>query len=447
MQQYRSSFTQNRSNLLRPLFTGDVGRKVWITVGLVVIYRILLNIPLPGFTSLENAPTGPDGAAFTLIKFVDMVSGGGLLRTSILGLGLLPFTTAGQIIQLLIPIVPALYRRMQDDPREGRRWVERWQYYLAVPIAAWEAWTFINLSIMNCGELKFVDLTSHLTLLSKITVVAILVVGSFFAVWIASLISEYGIRGQGLSILVLSGILGSLPGQLKELLEKPELTKDIVVYIVIFVGSILAVIYIQSGRRNVPVVYPGRRLATSRPSMATATLPLMVNMAGVEGFIGSQLIIALATVYAPRVACTEIQWLRNLAMGVISIFSESGPLFGPVAFTSVFLFTSFYSDVLFQQQNYGEALKRAGAMIPGLHSGSATQNYLTRINRRINVVGAMLMAILAITPWLSNLMAGTNLPLLDGERIVIMVGVIRDAVMNLEAELKLHGYQDSLLMR
>lgn len=435
----------NKTSKWRSIFTGDIGRKVWVTIFLIIIYRLLMNIPLPGFSPLLNAGQPAEKGAFTLIEFVDMLSGGSLLKTSILGLGILPYLVAQQLMQILIPIIPALQRHIQEDPRGGREFMEKWNYYLVIPVGILEALFFIGIITMNCNDQKFVTQILNLSVTSKLTLVTILVTGSFFSLWIGSLISEFGIRGQGLSLIIFSGIVGRLPGQIAELLTQPNVAKNLAIYIAVLLFSIVMIVYLQQGRRNVPIMYPGRRMGNRISMPVKGTLPLMINMGGTQGFLGSQLLVAVATFYAPLASCSSIPWVNAIALGAMSIFSEKSLSFGPVAFLSVFFFSIFYGSLIFEQQDYGNNLKRAGAAVPGVDRGEPTQRYLGRVNRRISVAGAFILGLIAITPWLLNTLAGTDLSVLDGEKMVIMVGVIRDIFMNLDAQMKLNGYQDSLL--
>lgn len=438
---------QDRPNKLRYIFTGSIGRKVWITISLILLYRLLLNIPLPGFASLSIASKQTGNGAFTLVEFIDMLSGGGLLRTSILGLGLLPYKMAGTLLESLVPLIPALQRRLEEEPRRGRNWLERWKYYLAFPVGIIEAFSFIGLVTMDCNGQKFLNLGVSLDVDLRITIVAILVAGSFFAMWISSLISEFGIPGQGASIIILSGIVGRLPSQIAELLTKPDVAKNITIFVVAFIVSIIAIIYVQSAKRNIPIAFPGRRLGNRMPTFAKSTLPIQVCNGGVEGFVGSQLLVALATFYAPLISCSSVPGLNALAYSIIAIFSEKSLLFGPLVFFSVFIFTLFYSDLIFSQQDYGQSFNQMGAQIPGVARGEPTRKYLSRVNRRVSIIGGLVMGLVAITPWISNLIAGTALSLLDGEKTVIMVGTIRDTIMTIDAEIKLQGYEDSLAIR
>jgi preprotein translocase subunit SecY len=416
-----------------------------------------------------------------MVEFLSMLSGSSLLSVSVLGLGLLPFNLAGVVLALLVPFIPALQRRIQEDPREGRRWFEKWSYYLTAPAAVFESLLFLFLISPNCeGRLFLLEAgNSRMDILFTATTVTLLVAGSFFAIFIAGLISEFGIRGQGNVILIASGIIGQisnefvrllrtqipssatiegsglvpqLPQRIDSYLSLPGTFERLLAYVILFMLCILVVVYLQSGRRNVRIEYPSRSrifYAMQRPAgmsrMPGATLPLMLTI-GTDGLIGSQLFVGLTTFHAPLLTCTGIPWVNTAALWTINIFGDESIWFGPIAFISVVLFTYIYSGLIFERQNYGEHLQRTGAQILGVNRGSATQAYLSRINRRITLASALMLGTLAVAPWIFNMSFGVKLSLLEAEKLLIIVGVIRDVFMNIEVEMKISGYQEKLLI-
>jgi len=186
----------------------DIRRKLLITLGLLVLYRLAANVVAPGvdhatLTAFRNGGTASGG----FLSFLDLLSGGTVSNFSLLSMGVYPYITAQIILQLLIPIIPALQRRMQEDPREGRQWMERWTYYLALPMAALSAIGQINifnsLSVQALGKQILPFGFSGNLLLPSVTVLTAMTAGTMFAIWLGELISEYGIRGQGLSLIIL----------------------------------------------------------------------------------------------------------------------------------------------------------------------------------------------------------------------------------------------------
>jgi preprotein translocase subunit SecY len=198
-------------------------------------------------------------------------------------------------------------------------------------------------------------------------------------------------------------------------------------------------------------MYPGRRVGNRMSMPVKGTLPLMVNMAGMIPLIFAQSLLTFPAVIASFFAASQIQWVANIAQSVTTTFGGQGHLYWIMYFLMVVAFTFFYTDVLFAQQNYGENLKKVGAQIPGVSRGAPTQKYLTRVLRRITLPGAVFLGLVAVLPWLISLIVPfgqqSGLLLVNSAGLLIVVGVTRDTFFNIEAELKLHGYDDSLLIR
>jgi preprotein translocase subunit SecY len=394
------------------------------------------------------------GAGGTLVNLLDLLSGGTVSNFSVLAMGVYPYITAQIILQLLIPIIPALQKRMQEDPREGQKWMEKWTYILAVPMAALQAIGQINLFSSLTGGVPILDNFgfSGAALLPSITVILSMTAGTMFAIWLGELISEYGIRNQGLSLLIFAGIVARVPFNFARLLAD-ERNRWIIlaVLIVVTVGIIFAIVYVQQGRRNVPVMYPGRRVGNRMSMPVKGTLPLMVNMAGMIPLIFAQSLLTFPAIIASFFANSPTAWVASTAATIQNLFGGNSSFYWIMYFLMVVAFTFFYTDILFAQQNYGENLKRVGAQIPGVSRGGPTQKYLTRVLRRITLPGALFLGLVAVMPWLLGLILpiGQNagLLLVSSAGLLIVVGVVRDTFFNIEAELKLHGYDDTLLVR
>jgi len=443
----------------------DIRSKLLFTLGILVLFRLAANVPAPGVNrvALEAFFQGGDAGGF--LGFLNLLSGGTIRNFSVLSMGVYPYITAQIILQLLIPIIPALQKRMQDDQREGRRWMEKWTYYLAVPMAMLSAIgqinTFNALVQQQTGQVVIpFGFTSELWLTS-VTTLLVMTAGTMFAIWLGELISEYGIRGQGLSLVIFAGIVSQIPANFIALWND-ELNRWTLISAMAFiiVATIVAVVYVQQGRRNVPIMYPHKSqvfYAIQRGKsvkMPQPILPLMVNLSGMIPLIFASALLQFPAIVAGFFRNSETEWIKTLATGTQNFFNATGTNswgYWLMYFLMVVAFTYFYTTVLFEQQNYGENLKRSGAQIPGVHSGAATQKYLSRIQSRITLPGALLLGIVAIMPFLLKLVlpsAGNSvgLFLVSSSGLLIVVGVVRDTFMNIEAELKLHGYQEKLLI-
>jgi len=444
----------------------DIRRKLIITFVILAIYRLAANVPAPGvdfeiLAAFRNSASGQGN----FLGFLDLLSGGTVSNFSLLSMGVYPYITAQIILQLLIPIIPALHRRMQEDPREARHWQEKWTYYLAVPMAALSAIGQINifnsLSTQSIGQpiLPFGFLAD--SWLQSTTVLIAMTAGTMFAIWLGELISEYGIRGQGLSLVIFAGIVSQLPGNLASLLADEATRWFMLIFtIVIIVLTVFAIVFVQQGRRNVPVMYPGRRMGNRMSMPVKGTLPLMVNLSGMIPLIFASAILQFPTILSSYFTQSENPAVAEFFVGIQNFFGATGTSnwgYWLLYFFMVVVFTFFYTSVLFDQQNYGDNLKKVGATVPGVHTGAPTQKYLSTVQRRITLVGAVFLGVVAIMPFLLGLLlklfnlsaasSQTGIFLVSSSGLLIVVGVVRDTFQNIDAELKLHGYQDSLLVR
>lgn len=433
----------------------DIRRKLLVTVGILAIYRFAAHVPVPGVNREVIAQImAGGGAAGTLVNLLDLLSGGTVSNFSVLAMGVYPYITAQIILQLLVPIVPALQRRMEEDPREGRKWMEKWTYILAVPMAALNGIGQINLFNTFAGGVPIIDNFGFTggNLIPSLTILMSMTAGTMFAIWLGELISEYGIRNQGLSLIIFAGIVSRVPVNFGRLMADEQNRWLAIGFMIVFTTlTIFAIVFVQQGQRNIPVMYPGRRVGNRMSMPVKGTLPLRVNMAGMIPLIFAQAFLSFPAIFASFFTAVQTDWVANLALNVQNAFSGTGNFYWVTYFLMVVAFSFFYTDVLFAQQNYGENLKRVGAQIPGVSRGPATQKYLTKVLRRITLPGAFFLGIVAILPWLLGLIVpfgqNTGLLLVTSAGLLIVVGVVRDTFFTIEAELKLHGYDDTLLIR
>ena len=433
----------------------DIRRRLLITLALLAIYRFAAHVPVLGvnrevITQMMQGG-GPETNFFNLL---DLLSGGTVSNFSVLAMGVYPYITSHIILQLLVPIIPAMQKRMQEDPREGRKWMEKWTLILAVPMAALQAIGQINLFSQFTGGVPILDGfgLSGGNALSSLAVVASMTAGTMFAIWMGELISEFGIRNQGLSLIIFAGIISRVPITLGTIMADEQTRWIALIFLLIFSTlTIFAIVFVQQGQRNVPVMYPGRRVGSRMSMPVKGTLPLRVNMAGMIPLIFGQSLLTFPAIIASFFAGSSTEWVASLATSIQETFGGDNDIYWVLFFLFVVGFTFFYTDVLFAQQNYGENLKKVGAQIPGVSRGAPTQKYLTKVLRRITLPGALFLGLVAILPWLIGLIvpfgANTGLLLVSSAGLLIVVGVTRDTFFNIEAELKLHGYDDTLLVR
>ena len=434
--------------------SADIRNRLLITLGLLVIYRLAAHVPVPGGDRVALAGLlGQAGGGTTFVNLLDMLSGGTVSNFSVLAMGVSPYITAQIILQLLVPIIPSLQRRMEEDPREGRKWMEKWTYYLAVPMAALNAvgqiQIFQGLAPTGTRILTF-DLGLNL---ASATLILSMTAGTMFAIWLGELISEHGIRNQGLSLVIFAGIVARIPANLASLLaDESSRIPVLAIILLIMALTIFAIIFVQEGRRNVPVMYPGRRVGNRMSMPVKGTLPMMVNMAGMIPLIFASSLLTFPGLIAGFFVQSSNLTIQNIAVWMQNTFGGGNDIYWVLYFVMVVGFTFFYTDVLFAQQNYGENLKRSGAQVPGVTKGAATQKYLTRVLRRITLPGAVFLGVVAVMPALVRFVvpvaqSNAGLLLVNSAGLLIVVGVVRDVYRSIEAELKLRGYDAAVLVR
>ncbi len=435
----------------------DIRRKLLFTLGFLALYRVAANVPVPGvdFTALEAFRSS--GAGGSILGFLDLLSGGTVSQFSLLSMGVYPYITAQIILQLLTPIIPALQKRMEDDPREGQKWMEKWTYILAVPMAMLSAVGQVNIFNSFATQRGLAQIVpfgfSGDLILPSITVLFAMTGGTMFAIWLGELISEYGMRKQGLSLIIFAGIVVSMPSNIIRMMSDEQNRWILLALtLIVLVLTIYAVVFVQEGQRNVPVMYPGRRMGNRMSMPVKGSLPLKVNMAGMIPLIFASAILQFPAIVSSYFVGSGTEWVANFALATQNTFDGTGGTYWFIYFIMVVVFTFFYTDVLFAQQNYGENLKRMGAQIPGVSRGAPTQRYLTKVQRRITLPGALFLGLVAVLPYLMQFIMpissqGSSLMLVSSAGLLIVVGVVRDVFQNIDAELKLHGYQDSILVR
>ena len=428
----------------------DIRNKLLITLLLLAVYRLAANIPVPGVDrALAAQLTQQTGAAGNLIGILDLLSGGAVSHFSILAMGVYPYITAQIILQLLQPVIPSLERMMKEDPREGRKWMEKWTMILTIPMALLSAIGQINIFNSQLGGSILTNWGfTGAQLLPTVTAVISMLAGTMFGIWIGQLISEFGLRNQGLSLIIFAGIVSRLPASFIQMVTTKEPWWVFALVLVLLAAIIFAIVYVTAGRRNVPVMFPGRRIGNRMSMPVRSNLPLMVNMAGMIPIIFAQSFLTFPVILSSFFLAAKSAGVQNVANWFQTAFGSGTWWYPLMLFILVVLFAYFYTDVLFAQQNYGDNLKKQGAQIPGVVRGKPTQDYLTRVQRRITLPGAFFLGFLTIVPSLLGAILPvqqSSLSLLQASGLLIVAGTVREVVNLIETELRMHGYDDHLI--
>ena len=417
--------------LLEAFRTPDLRNKILFTLGMLVVFRFLAHVPLPG---VDQARLQDVLAESQLLNLLDLFSGGGLARLSIVALGVNPYINASIIMTLLNQTIPAL-TALSKEGEYGRNRINQYTRILTVPLALLQG-IGVAVYMQRSGVLPgFGPDDLGLT----IAILASLVAGTLILMWLGELISERGI-GNGISFIIFAGIVGRMPQTVTQTLEVQSNFFALAAITAIAILVIAAIIFIQEGQRRVPVQYAKRVRGTRMYSGGSTFIPLRVNSAGVIPIIFAISILLLPSQIAQYFTTSETEWLKNLSLGIVAAFAN--PIFyNSFYFLLVVVFTFFYTAFTFIPTDVADNIKRYGGFIPGIRPGRPTAEFLQRVVTRITIAGALFLGIVAVMPTLIGDITGVQTLRLGGTSILIVVGVVVETMKQLEAQLLQRSYE------
>ena len=408
----------------------DLRNSILFVLGIFVVFRIAAHIPIPG---IDAQALKDYFASNQLLGIMNILSAGGMENFSIVAMGVGPYITASIILQLLTMIIPKL-EEISKDGEAGRKRINQWTRMLTVPLAALQGYSLI--ALLNRSSAQIFTSLDPVKLISIIITVT---AGTMFLMWLGELISEKHV-GNGISLLIFVGIVTRIPDALKQTIAIFDSTQllTLIVFAVVAVLTIVGVVIITEGQRNVPVSYAKRVRGMKMYGGVNTHLPLRVNMAGVIPIIFAISIILFPTMIAQFFLTAKSEILINIANGVISLFSNN-IFYSSLYFLLVFGFTYFYTEVVFHPDQISENLQKQGGFIPGIRPGASTSEYLTNVISRITWAGAIFLAVVAIVPFFIQKI--TPSMTLSSAGLVIVVGVSLDVMQQLEAQLLMRNYE------
>jgi preprotein translocase subunit SecY len=415
----------------------DLRKKIIFTLLILVVYRLAAHVPIPGVDSEALRLVFQQNQ---LLGLLNLFSGGAMANFSVMALGVYPFITAQIVLQLLQPIIPAL-EALSKEGEAGRQKLNTLTHILTVPLALLQG--FGQASLLAQPSASVGAVLSNFgfragTWLPTLATLFTLAAGTMFAIWLGELIDEEGI-GNGISILIFGGIVADIPQRLAQLwVSNPW---SILVFVVITAITVVGIVVIQEGQRRIPVQYAKRVRGTKVYGGQSTHIPLQVNSAGMIPLIFAVSLIMFPGVVASYFVNAQVAWVRNIAQWVSRAFDANYFFYWLLYFVLVVVFTYFYTDMIFRQQDLPEMLRRQGGFIPGLRPGAHTAEYLSNVLRRITLVGALFLGLVAILPFLVRPLVGTNQMLITSTGLLIVVGVVLDTMKQLEAQLLMRHYE------
>jgi preprotein translocase subunit SecY len=415
----------------------DLRKKIIFTLVILVIYRFASHVPIPG-VNLEALRLVFQQNQ--LLGLLDMFSGGAMSNFSVMAMGVYPYITAQIVLQLLAPIIPAL-SQLNKEGEAGREKMNQYTMLLTIPLAALHGFGQTSLLAGAAGTGTTVISNFGFragTVLPTIATLLTLTAGTLLAIWLGQLIDDQGI-GNGISLIIFGGIISGIPQRLAQMwYTNPVL---IVVFGAITAITVIGIVLVHEGQRRIPVHYAKRVRGNKIYGGQSTHIPLQVNSAGMIPLIFAVSIIMLPGVVASYFVNSNVTFIANVSKAVSTVFDSGGVFYWIFYFLLVVGFTYFYTDVIFQQQDLPETLRRQGGFVPGIRPGARTAEYLHGIVRRITLVGALFLGIIAIMPFLVQLFVGQSEMLLTSTGLLIVVGVVLDTMKQLEAQLLMRHYE------
>ncbi|PIQ77941.1 preprotein translocase subunit SecY [Candidatus Peregrinibacteria bacterium CG11_big_fil_rev_8_21_14_0_20_41_10] len=414
----------------------DLRKKILFTVGVLVFYRILTQISLPG-VNLVNLQKIFEANQF--LSLFSVLTGGSAENFSIILMGLSPYINASIIIQLLTVIVPK-FESLSKEGDQGRRTLNSYTRWLTLPLAFLQSYGMIVL-LNSQSQLPIIEnLGDPMVILPiMLTVTA----GTVLLMWLGELVTEIGI-GNGTSIIILAGIIASLPAQIAQSLalstSNSEQLIPLLIMFLVTLGLTILAILITEGVRKIPITYASRG---AKGQMSN--LPLRINQAGMIPIIFAVSVVAFPTILAQLAQQSTNPTLLAISEFIVSNLSVNSPAYLTIYFVLILAFTFFYVSITFKPEEVAENIQKRGGYVPGIRPGQPTAEFLHKVSNRLNLFGGFFLALIAILPVLiqntfTSLNLGSAPILISGAGLIIITGVTLDLLRQINAQMIMHDY-------
>ena len=438
---------QTRPTLLQSVIEAfaqpDLRRKLLFTLGILVIFRFVAHVPVPGVIPEKLQEIFQTNQ---LLGMLDLFSGGALQNLSVAAMGVYPYITSSIVMQLMTPVIPRL-QALAREGEAGRNKLNTYTYWLTVPMCLLQAYGQLVL-FQRSGAISGIGLSGGV-LLPTLAMVLSMAGGTMFLVWLGDRITENGI-GNGISIIIFGGIIATLPTNLAQRYVTIGIW-GVLTLVILLLAVTLLIVFVTEAHRRIPVQYSRSLFRGGRMYRQTGTqhIPLRVNSAGMIPLIFAMSLMILPGTIASYFVGGEVSWVSSAANFVTGLFSPNGwpagigLFYWGFYFLLVVGFTFFYTIVVFLQQNLGETLQKQGGFIPGIRPGHATSEYLNKVVNRITWGGALFLGFVALMPLFSRLVinAPGAVMILGSMGLLIVVGVLLDTMRQLEAQLLMRRYE------
>ena len=409
----------------------ELKKRIWFTLGALLVYRFGTYIPLPGID-----PTAWDqifkSQAGGILGMFNMFAGGGIHRMAIFALNIMPYISASIIIQLMTTVSPTL-EQLKKEGEQGRKVINQYTRYLTVLLAVFQAYG-ISLGLEGAG-----NVVTEPGYFFRIATVITLTGGTMFLMWLGEQITARGI-GNGISLIIMAGIVAELPSAIAGMLELGRQgalsTGLILIVIVMSVVVIAFIVFMERAQRRLLIQYPKRQVGNRMFEGQSSHLPLKLNTSGVIPPIFASSLLLLPTTVANFNAGQGPEWFVTLTTQL----GHGRPLFLILYIAMIVFFAFFYTAIVFNPTETADNLKKHGGFIPGIRPGERTAEYIDYVLTRITVVGAAYLSVVCLIPEI--LISYAAVPFyFGGTSLLIVVSVTMDTVAQIQGYLLAHQYE------
>jgi preprotein translocase subunit SecY len=409
----------------------ELKKRIWFTLGALLVYRFGTYIPLPGIdpSAWEQIFRTNSGG---ILGMFNMFAGGGIHRMAIFALNIMPYISASIIIQLMTTVSPEL-ERLKKEGEQGRKVMNQWTRYLTVLLAAVQSYG------ISVGLEGFGQTVADPGLFFRISTVVTLTGGTMFLMWLGEQITSRGI-GNGISLIILSGIVAELPGAIAGTLElgrQGALSTGLILGVVLMAAAVIGfIVFMERAQRRLLIQYPKRQVGNRMFEGQSSHLPLKLNTSGVIPPIFASSLLLLPTTVSSFNANQVPEWLS----AITAQLGHGRPLFLVLYVALIVFFAFFYTAIVFNPTETAENLKKHGGFIPGIRPGERTAEYIDYVLSRITVLGAGYLAIVCVLPEI--LISYASVPFyFGGTSLLIVVSVTMDTVAQIQGYLLAHQYE------
>ena len=429
---------------LRNMFrVADLRNKILFTLLVIGIYRLGSHIPLPyvDFSAIQNLKDrAAQGGA---LEFLDLFSGGALTNVAVFALGIMPYITSSIIMQLLAVVIPKL-EEWQQQGQVGQKKITQWTRYLTVALALMQSTGIVfalhqggGSFLGGSGALQGIDLIPNFGAARVMLIVTTLTAGTAMIMWLGELITQRGI-GNGMSLLIFASVVSRLPAQGSAIWATGNYFQFTVV-ILMGVGMIVGIIFVEQGQRRIPVQFAKRVVGRRMYGGQSTYIPLKVNQSGVIPIIFASSVLYFPALITGVLPWDGVQtWVNNNIVNQRAAFHILG-----YALLIIF-FAYFYTAIAFNPQQQADIIRKQGGFIPGIRPGPPTERYLQQVLNRITLPGSLFLMVIAIIPLLVFAAWDIRQVPFGGTAILITVGVALETMKQIDSQLMMRNYEGFL---